>query len=146
LEVLKMQNHVHHAHLFATNLDATLKFYREMFGARILADLNMAGARNVFVAVGQGRLHFYAQPPKDEGRGAIHHIGIQTDDLEGLVAHMKTKGVQFRKEISDFGFWKYVMVQAPDNVLLELFQILSDKLPPGDYRDLGNISLLPGGS
>ncbi len=135
-----MQNHVHHAHLFASNLDSTLKFYQEMFGGKILADLDMAGARNVFLAIGQGRLHFYDQPPKDEGKGAIHHIGIQTDDLEGLVAHMKGKGFQFRKEISDFGFWKYVMVQAPDSVLLELFQIIPEKLPPGDYRGLGNIS------
>ncbi len=136
-----MQNHVHHAHLFSSNLDATLKFYQEMFGAEILADLNMAGARNVFVAVGLGRLHFYDQPPKDEGRGAIHHIGIQTDDLEGLVAHMKSKGFQFRKEISDFGFWKYVMVQAPDSLLLELFQIIPEKLPEGDWKKLKKISI-----
>ncbi len=59
----------------------------------------------------------------------------------GLVAHMKAKGFPFRKEISDFGFWKYVMVQAPDHVLLELFQIIPEKLPPGDYKDLGKISL-----
>ena len=136
-----MQNHVHHAHLFASDLDATLKFYREMFGGEILADLNMAGARNVFVAVGQGRLHFYDQPPRDEGKGAIHHIGIQTDDLQGLVTLMKAKGFPFRKEISDFGFWKYVMVEAPDHVLLELFQIIPEKLPPGEYQGLGKISL-----
>jgi len=136
-----MQNHVHHAHLFASDLKASLEFYREMFGGEILADLNMAGARNVFVAVGKGRLHFYDQPSKDEGKGAIHHIGIQTDDLEGLVARMKSKGFQFRKGISDFGFWKYVMVQAPDHVLLELFQIIPEKLPAGDYKGLGKISL-----
>lgn len=57
-----MPNHVHHAHLFASNLDASLKFYQEMVGAEILADLDMAGARNVFLAIGQGRLHFYDQP------------------------------------------------------------------------------------
>ena len=33
------------------------------------------------------------------------------------------------------------MVQAPDHVLLELFQIIPEKLPPGDYKDLGKISL-----
>jgi len=103
-----MKNHAHHAHLFASDLDAALKFYLEMFGGEILADVNMAGVRNVFVAVGKGRRHFYDQPPRDEGKGAIHHIGIQTDDLEGLVTHMKARGFSFRKEISDFGFWKYV--------------------------------------
>ena len=136
-----MRNHVHHAHLFASDLEVSLKFYREMFGGEVLADLNMAGARNVFLAIGKGRLHFYDQPPKDERKGAVHHIGIQTDDLEGLVARMKSKGFQFHKEISDFGFWKYVMVQAPDHVLLEVFQIIPEKLHEGDYKDLGKISL-----
>ncbi len=137
-----MPNHVHHAHLFASNLDASLKFYQEMFGAEILADLDMAGARNVFLAIGQGRLHFYDQPPRDEGRGAIHHIGIQTDNLEALVAHMKSKGVFFSKEIADFGFWKYVMTPAPDNVLLELFQLVPEKLPAGDLKNLEKISVI----
>jgi catechol 2,3-dioxygenase-like lactoylglutathione lyase family enzyme len=134
-----MQNHVHHAHLFASNIDVSLKFYQEMFGAEILADLEMAGSRNVFLTIGKGRLHFYDQPPRDEGRGAIHHIGIQTDNLEALVAHMKARGVPFRKEISDFGFWKYVMAPAPDNVLLELFQIVKEKLPEGDLKKLERI-------
>ena len=137
-----MIHHVHHAHLFASNIDASLKFYRDMFGAEILADIVMAGARNVFLAIGQGRLHFYDQPPKDQGRGAIHHLGIQTDDLEALIGHMKAKGVPFRKEITDFGFWKYVMAPAPDNVLLELFQILKEKLPEGDLKKLEKISLI----
>ena len=137
-----MQNHIHHAHLFASNLDAALKFYQDMFGAEILADLDMAGARNVFLAIGKGRLHFYDQPPRDEGRGAIHHLGVQTDDLKALVAQMKAKGFQFRKEIADFGFWKYVMVQAPDNVLIELFQIVKEKLPEGNWKKLGKMSLI----
>ena len=137
-----MIQHVHHAHLFASNIDTSLKFYQDMFGGEILADIVMAGARNVFVAIGQGRLHFYDQPPKDQGRGAIHHLGIQTDDIEALVGHMKAKGVPFRKEINDFGFWKYVMAPAPDNVLLELFQIVKEKLPEGDLKKLEKISLI----
>lgn len=54
-----MINHVHHAHLFASNIGTSLKFYQEMFGGEILADLEMAGSRNVFLAVGKGKLHFY---------------------------------------------------------------------------------------
>jgi len=124
-----MNNHIHHTHLFASDINASLKYYQEMFGAEIVGDFEMAGARNVFILIGKGRLHFYEQPPRDEGRGAIHHIGIQTDDLEGLVTHMKARGVQFRKDIEGFGFWKYVMAPAPDNVLLELFQVMREHYP-----------------
>jgi len=81
-----MINYVHHVHLSASNIGTSLKFYQEMFGGEILADLEMAGSRNLFLAVGKGKLHFYEKPPRDEGRGAIHHIGIQTDNLEALVA------------------------------------------------------------
>ena len=98
-----MPNHVHHAHLFSSHLDTALIFYQEMFGAEILADLDMAGARNAFIAIGKGRLHFYDQPPRDAGRGAIHHVGIQTDDLEALVSHMKDKGYPSGKRSSISG-------------------------------------------
>jgi len=50
-----MPNHVHHAHLFAANIDDSLKFYQEMFRAEILADLNMAVLRNVFTSSLPGR-------------------------------------------------------------------------------------------
>jgi catechol 2,3-dioxygenase-like lactoylglutathione lyase family enzyme len=136
-----MKNHVHHAHLFATDINASLKFYQEMFGGEIVADLEMAGSRNVFLTIGQGRLHFYDQPPREQRIGTIHHLGIETDDLDALVTHMRAKGMSFRKGITDFGFWKYVMVMAPDNVLLELFQIIPEKVPVGEYQKLKRISL-----
>lgn len=98
-------------------------------------DQVLAGARNVFMKIGCGRLHFYEQPPQGELRGQVHHLGIQTDDLEGLVQRMKDGGVEFRKPIQDFGFWKYIMAPAPDNMLLELFQVNMDSLDEGmeDY-------------
>jgi len=135
-----MKNHVHHAHLFAMDINASLNFYQEMFGGEIVADLDMAGSRNVFLTIGRGRLHFYDQPPRDQRIGTIHHLGIETDDLPALVAHMRARRVSFRKRIADFGFWKYIMVMAPDNVLLELFQIIPEKIPPGEYQKLKKIS------
>ncbi len=136
-----MKNHVHHAHLFAMDINASLNFYQDMFGGEIVADLEMAGSRNVFLTIGRGRLHFYDQPPRGQKIGTIHHLGIETDDLAALVAHMKARGMSFRKGITDFGFWKYVMVMAPDNVLLELFQIIPERVPPGEYQKLKKISL-----
>jgi hypothetical protein len=59
----------------------------------------------------------------------VHHLGIETDDLECLVAHMKRKGFRFRNAIRDLGGWKYVMAEAPDNVLLELFQVGPQGVP-----------------
>ncbi|MEM7326431.1 MAG: VOC family protein [Actinomycetota bacterium] len=113
---------LHHTHLFASDIDASLRFYQQWFGAEVLGDEVFAGARNVLVAIGGGRLNFYDQPPRDRGRNAVHHLGIQTEDLDGLVARMRAGGVPFRKPITDTPDLSYVMVEGPDGVLLELFQ------------------------
>ncbi|MBM4318613.1 MAG: VOC family protein [Deltaproteobacteria bacterium] len=125
-----MTAHLHHVHLFASDLEASLAFFCDLLGGRVVADLPLAGARNVFVALGGERLHLYDQPPRAGGRGAVHHLGIQTDDLETLVARMKARGVVFRKEITDFGPWKYAMATAPDDLLLELSEVDRAQLPP----------------
>jgi catechol 2,3-dioxygenase-like lactoylglutathione lyase family enzyme len=113
---------LHHAHLFASDLDASVRFYREMFGAELVFDTEVAGARNVLLRLGTGHINFYDQPPRDSGRGGIHHLGIRTENLAALVAHMEAKGFQFRKAITDLGVLKYVMAEGPDRVLLELFE------------------------
>ena len=50
-----------------------------------------------------------------------------------MVEKLKAMGVPFKKGVTDIGVWKYVMVPAPDHVLIELFQVNRDALPE-DYR------------
>ncbi len=118
-----MKVSMHHAHLFASNLDESLLFYREMFGAEVIFDLVMAGARNVMISIGTGKINFYDQAPKDQARGVVHHLGIETDNLEALVTHMESKGYKFRNSVKNFSVWKYIMAEGPDQVLLEIFEV-----------------------
>ena len=53
-------------------------------------------------------------------------VGIQTDDLPALHRRLAALGVPFRSGIREFGSWRYIMCEAPDGVLLELFQIDTD--------------------
>lgn len=122
-----MKATLHHTHLFSSDIDTSLRFYQDMFGAEVVFDREMAGARNVMISIGSGKINFYDQPPEENTRGVMHHIGIETDDLETLIRHMKNKGFNFKKTIQDHGSWKYVMVEAPDKVLLELFQMVRDE-------------------
>jgi catechol 2,3-dioxygenase-like lactoylglutathione lyase family enzyme len=130
----EMACHIHHVHVFASNLDKSLRFYEEFFGGKVIVDAEFAGVRNVFMTIGAGKIHFYDQPPKHAGSGSIHHFGIQTDDIEGIVDRLKSQGIALRKPIADFGFWRYVMVPAPDDVLIELFEVKPDKIPE-EYLD-----------
>ena len=124
-----MQIDLDHAHLFASDVDATIRWWTEMLDARVVFDLEIAGARNVRLAVGRGAINLYDQPPRVVGPGTVHHLGVLTDDLEALVASMQAKGLTFRDPIKDFGAVKYIMALAPDDVLVELFQMAEVSSP-----------------
>jgi catechol 2,3-dioxygenase-like lactoylglutathione lyase family enzyme len=113
---------LHHVHLFASNLDESIGFYRKMFKAEILFDEIVAGVRNVMIRIGIGLINFYDQPPRDTGKSAVHHLGIQTDDISALAAHMGAQGFNFRSPVRDFGDLKYIMIEGPDRVLIEIFE------------------------
>jgi catechol 2,3-dioxygenase-like lactoylglutathione lyase family enzyme len=129
-----MRNSLHHVHVFASDIEASVRFYTEMFGGEALVDEALAGARNVFIRIGDGRLHLYDQPPRHVGAGSIHHFGIQTDDIAGMVERLRRHGVRLRKPLTELGGWRYVMVPAPDDVLIELFEVTPDRLP-ANLRD-----------
>lgn len=124
---MQVQVQLHHIHIFASDIQATLGFWKNMFGAQVLFDMEIAGARNVMIAIGLGRINIYDKPPRDGNGGAYHHLGIQTDDLDALVEHMKGQWFQFQGQIREHGYLRYIMAMAPDKILLEIFQILPEK-------------------
>jgi catechol 2,3-dioxygenase-like lactoylglutathione lyase family enzyme len=119
-----------HAHIFASNLDATVDFFRTMFDAAVVWDEVVAGARGVRLQIGRAFILIYDQPPKAPRGGAFHHIGIVTDDLDGLVGQMKSRGFVFQKPIQETRAFKYVMISGPDELLIELFECHE----PGRWR------------
>lgn len=117
-----MASRFHHAHLFASDLAQTLAFYETWFDAEVVADHEFAGARNVMVRVGTGMLNFYDQAPRGSGKNAVHHLGFQVDDLADLVARMRAAGIEHRSPIRVLPELDYLMIEAPDGVLLEVFE------------------------
>jgi catechol 2,3-dioxygenase-like lactoylglutathione lyase family enzyme len=112
-----------HTHIFASHLEATVHFYRTMFGARVVYDTRLVGRRNVRLDIGGTALHLYDQAPRSADRGLIHHLGIRTDDLDGHIVHMRANGVVFRKEITEDQHFRYITCEAQDGVLLELYEV-----------------------
>ena len=130
-----MASHLHHVHIFASDLDYSMAFYQQVFGAEVILDREFAGARNVFMTIGRGRLHLYDQPPRQLERGGIHHFGIQTDELDEIPDRLSAFGVEPQKGIRNYGVWRYLMVPAPDNILVEIFEVDRSQVPTGleDY-------------
>ncbi len=111
-----------HVHLFASDLEATITFFEKCFDAELVWDETAAGARTVRIRISQAFIHLYDQPPKGARGGAVHHLGIETDDLDGLVGRMKNLGIPFKNQTREEEKFKYVMVQGPDGLLIELFE------------------------
>ena len=123
-----------HAHIFASDIDATIDFLSRMFGATVVWDEEAAGTRSVRVQIGKAFIHIYDLAQRSERGGPVHHLGIETDDLDGLVARMKAEGFAFRNAIRTEPKFRYVMVAGPDNLLIELFQ----SLEPGRWKITGD--------
>ena len=113
---------LHHAHIFASDIDVTIAWWQRHLGARILFDGENAGARNVMLGVGRGRLNLYDQPPRDNARGVVHHLGIRVNGLRDVWARLQADGVTSPNGLREQDAWRYVMIAAPDNLLLELFE------------------------
>ncbi len=120
--------HLQHIHLFASNLEETMAFYQKWFDARIAWDGDYGGARNVFMKIGTGAIHLYEQSPRDMGRNAMHHLGMQVVGLRDIYDRMHAAGVDLPNPIREHSGGGYFMVKAPDDVLLEVFE-------PGKARD-----------
>jgi predicted enzyme related to lactoylglutathione lyase len=125
----RQRYHLQHVHLFASDLNATIVFYRTWFDAEVIWDGDVAGARNVFMKIGIGALHLYDQQPRGEGRNAVHHLGMQVVGLDELYARMKAAGLHVPNPIRRFDAGGgYFMLGAPDGVVIEVFE-------PGPLRE-----------
>ena len=115
--------HLHHVHLFTEDIEKTIQWWINSLRAKVEFDGLMGNSRNVFLRIGEGRLHLYDQRPNHYESNAIHHIGIRVRNLEKLYTDLKSIGVNLPNPIRQFENWSYVMCMAPDKVLLELFQV-----------------------
>ena len=130
---------LHHVHIFASNASVTVEWWQRNLGAVVSYDGEFGGARNIFMKVGLGRINIYDQQPRGTSSGAYHHVGIRVEGLADLRDRMTANGVDFRSDIREFGNWRYLMCSAPDNVLLELFEVDIDDMSPelADFFNLG---------
>ena len=118
----------------ASDVETTIGFWQDCFGAEVVADEDMAGSRNVFLDIGGGRLNLYAQEPNR--RGPVNHLGVQVVDLEATVEQLRVRGWE-PGPIKHDGALSYAMVEGPDGLLIEVFHFddtTDDHLKP--YFDL----------
>ena len=113
---------LHHVHIFASDMDVTLGWWQRHLGACVLYDGVLAGSRNVLIGVGAGRINIYDQSPRRRARNAMHHIGVRVAGLRDVWQRLVTHGVTSPGGLREHEGWRYVMIEAPDGILVELFE------------------------
>ena len=125
--------HINHVCIAVRDIDASLEFYAQVFGARggEVVDIADQGVRAALVRVGGSQLEFI-QPTDPEGgvarfierRGeGVHHICFEVEDLQDKLDLLATRGVELvdttpRQGIS--GRIAFLHPRSTRGVLIEL--------------------------
>jgi len=126
-----------HIHIHAADPSATIRFYESCLGAEHLGSIPSAeGGRNQGVLLGGQLLVISEFPPgmtptepPEAGDGALRtgfgvaHFGVQTSDLDGVLARLRKAGVHAHAAPRHTGSIRYAYVTAPDGVVIELVEL-----------------------
>ena len=122
---------VAHTCIFAHDLEKTENFYRDVFGIAKAFDFRRGedwigfyldlGART-FIEVFRKAESSFAETNQ------INHICLETDDLDGLIAHVRSQDVTITdKKLGVDGTWQ-AWTNDPNGVKLEIFQYTGDSM------------------
>ena len=98
---------IKHIALSTQDVDATAKFYMDVFGMKEIAKIDSPGARGYYLSDGDinlAILNFKNDAVAGVERGAgwsgIHHIGFQVESLEAITERLKAAGSTPREDIN----------------------------------------------
>ncbi|WP_244466918.1 VOC family protein [Devosia geojensis] len=125
---------VAHTCIFARDLDAVEAFYRDVLGVPPKFVFQRGDDKIGFYLDFGGRT-FVEVFRKGESRFAetdqINHICLETEDLDALIAHVRSKGVTITdKKLGADGTWQ-AWTADPSGVKLEIFQYTPDSMQFG---------------
>ena len=126
-----------HTAVAGPSLAPLVAFYRDVLGGVFShGEVLPIGAVVVTMVVGEGRIELMAPTPGSTffdrflestgGRGGVHHLTFEVDDLDAAVAGLTARGITTFGHVTDpDGIWSEVFVHPRDNggVLVQLARI-----------------------
>jgi methylmalonyl-CoA/ethylmalonyl-CoA epimerase len=127
---------IHHIALVVPEVEPALKFWRDVLGLTLegVSDMPEQASRIAFLPTGGGEVELVQPVTADSGvakflqkRGpGIHHVCLETDDLDGMIARLKEKGVRLigDKPSTGAGGKRMIFVhpESAGGVLVELYE------------------------
>jgi len=147
---------INHLALITTDMDATVRFYHGVLGARLVADLAGPSFRHYFFEFGPEntvaffeyanvRLEPFAKPAGMPDPRAVQfdHLSFNLPDEAALMAlrdRLKSAGCEVT-DIVDHGFLRSVYFTDPNGIALEAsYWVVDPTGRPADYADEGLFS------
>jgi catechol 2,3-dioxygenase-like lactoylglutathione lyase family enzyme len=110
----------------ANDIDESVNFYRDRLGFSV--EKHNPGK---FAELSRDDLHLFLNAP---GAGSAGKAGgtpepggwnrfmIVTDDLEGMIDHLREAGASFRGHLTEAGAGRQILLQDPSANVIELFE------------------------
>ena len=119
-----------HVHLVGSDLDASERFYREMFGAETLGRRDAGAATNLMMRLDGINLFIRTSRPTDqvsadgkEVRYGYDHFGVVVQDLNAAIDELRAKGVVVLEEPRTVRPGTHIaFVEGPDRTRIEVLQ------------------------
>jgi lactoylglutathione lyase len=134
-----------HTMVRVTDIDASLRFYRNALGLKELARKENAQGRFtlVFLAApgdesAQVELTYNWDPEAYTGGRNFGHLAYEVDDIYATCQHLKDQGVVINRPPRD---GKMAFIRSPDNISVELLQKGPALTPAEPWKSMPNVGV-----
>ncbi len=128
---------VNHIAVAVNDIESSLTFWRDALGLELaeLRDVPAESAQIAFLPIGGTEVELVRPTTDDSGlakyiekRGqGMHHLCLETDDIEGMMTQLKEKDIQLINESPRTGAdgkkYAFIHPKSTGGVLVELYQI-----------------------
>lgn len=132
-----------HTMVRVTDLDASLRFYRDALGLRVLRQTDHPQGRFTLVYLAapgdddaQIELTHNWDPEAYTGGRNFGHIAYAVDDIYATCAHLQAQGVTILRPPRD---GRMAFVRSPDQISIELLQKGPALAPAAPWVDMPNV-------
>jgi methylmalonyl-CoA/ethylmalonyl-CoA epimerase len=128
---------IDHVAMVVEDLEATLSFWRDGLGLELthIQDVPAEKSQVAFLPVGASEVELVNPTSEESGlkrylekRGpGMHHLCLEVDDIDGMLAHLKEKGIQLINQtpVDGLGGRRYAFIhpKSANGVMVELYQL-----------------------
>ncbi len=130
-------NRIDHIAILVDDIHETLEFWRDALGMQVshIDDIPAEQSRVAFLPLGDSEIELVQPTTTDSGlarylekRGpGMHHVCLEVDDIEAIMADLKEKGIQLINQEPVSGangkLYAFIHPKSAHGVLVELYQL-----------------------